>query len=105
MNNDLYRSKMAEHMDKLAEEREFWNKKKASIQEGFMKELNEGSGPAAQTTATTKASETAATPAAPSVQGSDDDAVLVEADASGATPASGGGGGGGGKKKKGKGKK
>lgn len=104
MNNDIYRRKMAEYQEKLAEEREFWNKKKASIQEGFMKELNEGSSSAAQTTAATKAPEIAAAPAAPSVQGSDDDAVLVEADAPGATPASGSGGGGG-KKKKGKGKK
>lgn len=104
MNNDIYRRKMNEHQEKLAEEREFWNKKKASIQEGFMKELNEDTGSAAQTTSATMAPETAAAPAAPSVQGSDDDAVLVEADASGATPASGGGGGGG-KKKKGKGKK
>lgn len=103
MNNDIYRRKMNEHQEKLAEEREFWNKKKASIQEGFMKELNEDSGSAAQTTSATKAPEKTAAPA-PSAQGSDDDAVLVEADASGATAVSGGGGGGG-KKKKGKGKK
>lgn len=103
MNNDLYRRRLNEHQEKVAEEREFWNKKKASIQEGFMKELNEGdSTPAAQATPTAKASETSAVPAAPSVQGSDDDAVLVEADPSNGTPASGGGGG---KKKKGKGKK
>lgn len=93
MNNDLYRRRLTEHQQKLEEEREFWAKKKASIQEGFMKELNEESS-----TPATKASETGAAPAVPSVQGSDDDdAVLVEAEPSG--------GGGGGKKKKGKGKK
>lgn len=95
MNNDLYRKRMHEHQSKLAEERAFWDKKKASIQEGFMKELgsSEGSGAAAA-----KASEAAATTsAAPSVQ-SDEDAVLVEAESVN-TPVSGG------KKKKGKGKK
>lgn len=106
MNNELYRRRMNEQQEKLAEEREFWNKKKASIQEGFMKELNEGSTPAVETTAPSKAPESAAGPPAPSVQGSDDDGVLVEADTSGITPVSGKGGGGGGKKKKkGKGKK
>lgn len=75
-----------------------------------MKELNEEGAPsgsgaaAAQTAAATKAPEVAATPRAmSSVQGSDDDAVLVEAVPSVDTPATGGGGGG--KKKKGKGKK
>ncbi|KAJ5180419.1 Pre protein translocase subunit Sec66-domain-containing protein [Penicillium capsulatum] len=106
MNNDLYRRRIAEHQDKIAEEREWWDKKKTSIQEGFMKELNEDESTPA---ATFKTPEAASSPApAPTVQGSDDDAVLVEAEPSGNnTPAGGGsaGGGGGGKKKKGKGKK
>ncbi|KAJ5204117.1 uncharacterized protein N7498_004996 [Penicillium cinerascens] len=96
MNNDLYRKRMDDHQSKLAEERAFWDKKKASIQEGFMKELDtpEESGAAAA-----KAPEAAvtSTSAAPSVQ-SDEDAVLVEAESVN-TPGSGG------KKKKGKGKK
>ncbi|KAJ5577823.1 Pre protein translocase subunit Sec66-domain-containing protein [Penicillium hispanicum] len=110
MNNDLYRRRMAEQQGKLAEERQWWDNKKTSIKEGFMKELNEGpaSGSPASTTPASKASE--ATSAAPttSVQGSDDDAVLVEAETSANSPSTGGGGGGGGgggKKKKGKGKK
>ncbi|KAJ5675835.1 hypothetical protein N7462_008732 [Penicillium macrosclerotiorum] len=107
LNNDMYRRRLNEHQEKLTEEREWWAKKKSSIQEGFMKELNEespASAPAVAPVATpAKAAE--ATPAvatSASVQGSDDDAVLVEAVN---TPSSGGGGGGGGKKKKGKGKK
>lgn len=76
MNNDLYRKRMEEHQTKLAEEKAFWEKKKASIQEGFMKELDESEGGAAQTE---KATEAAPTSAAPSVQ-SDEDAVLVEAE-------------------------
>lgn len=91
MNNDLYRKRLDEHQSKLAEEREFWDKKKASIQEGFMKELDEPVEAAA-----TKVPGAAATSAAPSVP-SDEDAVLVEAELVNAH--------GGGKKKKGKGKK
>lgn len=107
MNNDLYRRRLAEQQSKLAEERQWWDKKKASIQEGFMKELNEqgpasdsGSALAPKTTAS-KGSEAVSAAPATSVQGSDDDAVLVEPETSGNTPT----GGGGGKKKKGKGKK
>jgi translocation protein SEC66 len=103
MNNDIYRKRMDDQQKKLEEEREWWSKKKTSIQEGFMKELNEGSAAstdAAKTTSTAKSSEASSTPAAPlSVQGSDDDAVLVEAETSN-TPGSPSA-----KKKKGKGKK
>jgi translocation protein SEC66 len=113
LNNDLYRARVAEHQEKVAEEREWWDKKKTSIQEGFMKELNEekeeGGSTSAQTPATpAKVNEAVpvTTPAkATSVQGSDDDAVLVEADPSVNSPGSPASGGGGGKKKKGKGKK
>ena len=104
MNNEVYRQRMSEQQDKLAEEREWWNKKKASIQEGFMKELDEGSSePAAAQTATAPKPSEPAPSAAPAavVQGSDDDAVLVEADPSGNSTA----GSPSGKKKKGKGKK
>ncbi|KAJ5092194.1 Translocation protein (Sec66) [Penicillium alfredii] len=113
LNNDIYRKRIEEHQSKLAEERQWWDKKKASIQEGFMKELDEGSSGttgngAAQTATTTKTFETATSLPASSVQGSDDDAVLVEADPSASQPAptpATPSGGGGGKKKKGKGKK
>lgn len=106
MNNDIYRKRMDDQQKKLEEERQWWIKKKTSIQEGFMKELNEGSvastDEAKTTNITTKSSEAASTaPAAgASIQGSDDDAVLVEAETSStpASPASA-------KKKKGKGKK
>ncbi|KAJ5147672.1 Pre protein translocase subunit Sec66-domain-containing protein [Penicillium atrosanguineum] len=91
MNNDLYRKRMAEHQSKLAEEKAFWGKKKASIQEGFMKELDGSEGGVAEAE---KAPEAAPTSATLSVQ-SDEDAVLVEAE-SVSSP---------GKKKKGKGKK
>lgn len=105
MNNDLYRQRIKEHEGKLAEERAWWEKKRASVQEGFMKELNEDETPSQQTPAAKSSEATTPAKAATSVQGSDDDAVLVEADPSGNNQASPGGGGGGGKKKKGKGKK
>ncbi|KAJ5951817.1 uncharacterized protein N7479_010230 [Penicillium vulpinum] len=105
MNNDIYRKRMDDQQKKLEEERQWWSKKKTSIQEGFMKELNEGSvasTDAAKTTNNTAKplEATSTTPAGPvSVQGSDDDAVLVEAETSSmpASPPSA--------KKKGKGKK
>ncbi|KAJ5177513.1 uncharacterized protein N7500_000212 [Penicillium coprophilum] len=105
MNNDIYRRRMDDQQKKLEEERQWWSKKKTSIQEGFMKELNEGSTAstdASKSTSATKSLEAASTtPAAPvSVQGSDDDAVLVEAESS-TTPASPPSA----KKKKSKGKK
>ncbi|KAJ5782223.1 Translocation protein (Sec66) [Penicillium paradoxum] len=109
MNNDIYRKRMNEQQGKLEEERQWWTKKKTSIQEGFMKELNENSSASAFTGATqtadttAKSVETASTTPAPaaSIQGSDDDAVLVEAETSSNTPASPPSA----KKKKGKGKK
>lgn len=109
MNNDIYRKRMDEQQGKMEEERQWWAKKKTSIQEGFMKELNETSSAAAPASAnktagnTPKSPETASTTPAPgaSVQGSDDDAVLVEAETSSNTPASPPSA----KKKKGKGKK
>ncbi|KAJ5975246.1 Pre protein translocase subunit Sec66-domain-containing protein [Penicillium waksmanii] len=102
MNNEIYRQRIKEHEEKLDEERVWWEKKRTSVKESFMKELNEDETLSPQTqTPAAKTSETA-TPAkaAASVQGSDDDAVLVEADPSSnqASPS-------GGKKKKGKGKK
>ncbi|KAF3398245.1 Translocation protein sec66 [Penicillium rolfsii] len=109
LNNDLYRARLAEHQEKVKEEREWWDKKKESIQEGFMKELDEeGKEGSAQAPATpAKVNEAVpVTPAkATSVLGSDDDAVLVEADPSVNSPGSPASGGGVGKKKKGKGKK
>jgi translocation protein SEC66 len=111
LNNDLYRVRVAEHQEKVKEEREWWDKKKSSIQEGFMKELNEeekekegGLRSTTQLPATpAKSGESEpVTVAAASVQGSDDDAVLVEADPAVKSPGSPPGGG---KKKKGKGKK
>lgn len=104
MNNDNHRKLMEEQVSHVGEERKWWDKKKSSIQEEFMKELEEDSLATKVTvgTAISKDVETAATPAAApavSVQGSDDDAVLVEAASS--TPASPPSG----KKKKGKGRK
>lgn len=112
LNNDLYRARVAEHQEKVKEEREWWDKKKESIQEGFMKELNEEEKEGATQMPATPAKVNGAVPVttpsaakAASVQGSDDDAVLVEADPSVNSPSSPASGGGGGKKKKGKGKK
>jgi Preprotein translocase subunit Sec66 len=94
MNNDIYRKRMDDQQKKLEEERQWWSKKKTSIQEGFMKELNEGSTASTEearsTNTITKSVEAPPTisTAGTSVQGSDDDAVLVEAETSSNTPAS-----------------
>jgi len=98
-NNNVFRQRIHEFQQKASEEREWWGRKKASIQEGFMIELEqeELSAKAARDNKTTplnQASQTATTTT--SVTGSDDDAVLVEAEAPVATP------NGGKKKKKGK---
>lgn len=106
MNNGLVRKIVEEHQAKLGEEREWWDRRKASIKQGFMKELDaEGSGSAAAGGAAGPKSE-GPNPATAGPQVSDDDAVMVEADESvAATANTGGGGGGGGGKKKKKGKK
>jgi translocation protein SEC66 len=97
--NALFRQQLEEHQFSVKEEREWWNRKKASIQEGFMKELEEG--PDTLRTGKKAASVQGPSSSAPAEKtGSDDDAVLVESGG----PAVGGVGvsGGGRKKKKGK---
>lgn len=96
---------MEEHVSNVGEERKWWDKKKSSIQEGFMKELEEDSLANKVTVGSTTSKDvdtatTASAAPAVSVQGSDDDAVLVEAVAASSTPASPPSA----KKKKGKGK-
>ncbi|KAL4940527.1 Pre protein translocase subunit Sec66-domain-containing protein [Aspergillus oleicola] len=129
VNNAIVRERLDRHQKKLDEEKAWWEKRRAGIQEGFMKELDAekpGSTPtpvpataaaaAAEVVAEEKKAETsesprpstpAAAPPAPTVTESDEDAVLVEADeqgaaASPASPASQKSPGGGKKKKKGK---
>jgi translocation protein SEC66 len=91
--NNLFRQRIDEYQSKVGEEVEWWTRRRAEIQEGFMKELDAEKG--ASTTTTTPAAPVvaaAATPvksepaaptaaAAPSVTAvSDDDGVLVEAE-------------------------
>lgn len=103
-NNAILRKRVDEHQAKVQEEQEWWDRKRASIQEGFMKELDEESAAAKAASApvVNKASTVGSRSTASSVVGerigSDDDAVLVE----GGGPAASGGGKGGNKKKKGK---
>jgi len=106
--NTLFRQRIDEYQSKTEEERQWWDRKKASIQEGFLKELDEekksGDATTTTTTTTTTSSKTAgeaassAAPAATTV--SDEDGVLVESEipsvASGTSSV---------KKKKNKGKK
>lgn len=77
---------MAEMQAQVKEEKEWWERRKAGIQEGFMKELEEDGKE--KTEQVRKASVGGKT-------GSDEDAVLVEAGGPAATPGSS-------KKKKGK---
>ncbi|OJD16148.1 hypothetical protein AJ78_03676 [Emergomyces pasteurianus Ep9510] len=87
--NTFLRQQIEEIQSTVTEEKEWWDKKKASIQEGFMKELEEGSS--------AKQTGSGSGPAQNRLNSSDDDAVLVESGG----PAVGGGG----KNKKKKGKK
>ncbi|PGH33635.1 translocation protein SEC66 [[Emmonsia] crescens] len=87
--NTLFRERIEEIQSTVKDEREWWDKKKASIQEGFMKELEEDSS--------TKQTSSGSAPAQNRQNSSDDDAVLVESGG----PAVGGSG----KNKKKKGKK
>ena len=88
VNNTLLREKINDIQAKGKEDREWWDKERASIQSRFMKELNEDVGAAEVVKA-----------AGNDKGGSDEDAVLVE----GGGPASSGSAAGkGGKKRKGK---
>ncbi|KAL3465385.1 Pre protein translocase subunit Sec66-domain-containing protein [Aspergillus heterothallicus] len=129
VNNALIRERIEKHQKKAEEEKEWWEKKKVSIQEGFMKELDAEKGTATTTTSAaaapavvaivagaeakktvetpatnTTTTTTTAAPPAPTVTESDEDAVLVEADDQPAAAAAQKSPGSGGKKKK-KGKK
>lgn len=101
-NNAVARKRMEELQSQVAAEKEWWEKRKATIQLNFMKELDEESGKKA--TPAVVASPTASLPVTstapiPGKTGSDDDAVLVEA---GGKEDKQGGSGSGKKKKKGK---
>lgn len=98
-NNQMIRKRMDELQSQVAAEKEWWDKRKATIQSDFMKELdNEGhkSALASPTSVASSGAGTAGTTKTGTSGGSEDDTVLVE-----------GGGpkdhqGGGKKKKKGK---
>ncbi|CAK47080.1 translocation protein sec66 [Aspergillus awamori] len=100
LNNAIFRERMEKQQAKLEEEKQWWEKRK----EGYMKELDveaekkeeveagekkAAAAPAAASTTTSEEGSGVPTPATktpessgapPSVAGSDDDAVLVEAD-------------------------
>ncbi|RAO72732.1 uncharacterized protein BHQ10_008744 [Talaromyces amestolkiae] len=89
--NNLFRQRIDEYQSKVGEEVEWWTRRRAEIQEGFMKELDAEKGAttttpaapvaAAAAAATPVKSETAVAAAPPSVTAvSDDDGVLVEAE-------------------------
>jgi translocation protein SEC66 len=115
--NISFRQRLEEYQSKVGEEREWWDRKKANIQEGFMKELeqeesskkavggksNSTALPSVQTlsNATAGQSNEGLTPQSSVAAGSDDDAVLVEAGGPAVT-GTGNSNVGGKKKKKGK---
>ncbi|CRG92195.1 Translocation protein sec66 [Talaromyces islandicus] len=78
--NTLFRQRIDDYQSKADEERQWWDRKKASIQEGFMKELEEEEKAPAPAAAATpnKAVEAATTTTTAGV--SDDDGVLVESE-------------------------
>ena len=91
VNNTSVRQKVAEVQAQAKADREWWDRKRASIQNDFMKELDAGAS--ASSRPNTSVGEKL---------GSDEDAVLVEAGGPAATGSATGGGKGGGKKRKGK---
>ncbi|KAE8144269.1 Pre protein translocase subunit Sec66-domain-containing protein [Aspergillus avenaceus] len=95
MNNTLFRERIAEQQDKLEEERKWWDQRKSSIKEGFLKELDaEDPAPKAEPTPASPTDSTPATKtpessdAPPSVAGSEEDGVMVEADEQPGSPSS-----------------
>ncbi|KAG5304886.1 translocation protein [Histoplasma capsulatum G186AR] len=88
--NTFLRKKIEDIQSTVKDEREWWDKKKARIQEGFLKELE--MDPSAKQTGS------GSQPTPLKQNSSDDDAVLVESGG----PAAGSGGSGKNKKKKGK---
>ena len=90
-NNQLAKARMAELQAKVPEEKDWWERRKQGIQEGFMKELDDDAQTAAGVVKKGSAGQRLP---------SDDDAVLVEA--GGPAGAQGGETPGSAKKKKGK---
>lgn len=100
VNNELIREKLAEIQAEGKADREWWERKRATIQSEFMKELDQNTTPGSTSGSTpgptSNALKSASNPA--EKVGSDEDAVLVE----GGGPASSGSAKGGTKKRKGK---
>lgn len=79
--NTLFRQRIDEYQGKAEEERQWWDRKKASIQEDFIKELDEEKKTESTTAAPTTPSKTVEAAAPASTAGvSDDDGVLVESE-------------------------
>lgn len=81
--NTLFRTRIDDYQSKAEEERQWWDRKKASIQEGFMKELDEEKNASAATSAapaTTSKTFESATATTTATGVSDDDGVLVESE-------------------------
>jgi len=94
--NAALKKKLAAISATVSNEKEWWESKRESVKEGFMKELDDEKKSQKTTSEPKRRPATSAPEERP---GSDEDAVLVE------TPASVGAGGGGGKNKKKRGKK
>lgn len=83
--NIVFRQRIEEYQSKVGEERVWWDRKKATIQEGFMKELEQEESSKKTATGKTPSNATAgqstegSTAQSSLAAGSDDDAVLVEA--------------------------
>ena len=100
VNNEQIRQKLADIQAQGKSDREWWEKKRATIQSDFMKELDDDTVPAptpASSSGPTPGGEKSASNPAERV-GSDEDAVLVE----GGGPATSGSAKGPAKKRKGK---
>lgn len=78
-NNHMIRKRMDELQSQVAAEKEWWDKRKATIQSDFMKELDQEGHKSALASPTSVASSGAGTAKTGTSGGSEDDTVLVEA--------------------------
>ena len=98
-NNAMIRKRMDELQSQVTTEKEWWDKRKASIQTDFMKELDEEQKSATMSPTSMKSAIASPTGTSSTTKtASDDDAVIVESGG----PKEQQGGGGGKKKKKAK---
>lgn len=90
--NEVIRRKLKEVEEKREGEREAWARRRESVREGFLKELEGEAGAAEAKSAVTQKTQEDAVTSPPKTGSSDDDAVLVEHETITSAPDTPGGG-------------